>query len=64
MTDKRQRRFAPMRLWTLPGCGKPRTATKNSKNESVLCFPRALGKPANGRRFSTAPTGLVIRITI
>ena len=64
MTEKRQRRFAPMGLWTLPGCGKPRTATKLSKNEPVHCFPQALGKPANGRRFSTAPTGLVIRITL
>ena len=44
-------------LWTLPGCGKPWTASKPSRNASAHGFPRALGKPADGRRFPTAPTG-------
>jgi hypothetical protein len=44
-------------LWTLPGCGKPWTASKPSRNASAHSFPRALGKPADGRRFPTAPTG-------
>ena len=55
MTDRR--RFAPRGLWTLPGCGKPWTPSKASKKAPAHRFPRALGKPANGRRFSTAPTG-------
>ena len=52
MTD--QRRFAPMGLWTLTGCGKPWTASKSSPKPAAHRFPRALGKPAHERRFSTS----------
>ncbi len=52
-----RRRFAPMGLWMLPGCGKLWTASKPSKHAPAHFFPRALGKPAYGRRLSTATTG-------
>jgi hypothetical protein len=48
------RRFAPMGLWTLTGCGKPWTATKSSTNAPAHRFPQALGSPAHGRRPSTS----------
>ena len=51
------RRFAPRGLCTLTGCGKPWTASKGSKDSTAHRFPRALGKPADGRRFPTAHTG-------
>ena len=48
--------IVPRGLWTLTGYGKPWTATKSSKKLRPP-LPTALGKPANGRRFPTAPTG-------
>ena len=49
------RRFAPRGLWTLPGCGKPWTASKHSRNASVHSFPRALGNRQTDAGFTQRP---------
>ncbi len=53
MTDAR--RFAPRGLWTLPGCGKPWTASKPSRNAPVHTFPRALGNRHTDAGFAQRP---------
>ena len=59
--DHGRRRFAPRGLWTPPVLPGPLTAHTDAPPTppwmaaSDRRHPQALGKPAHGRRFSTAP---------
>lgn len=56
-TTIRNRRFAPMGLWTLPDCGKPRTASKSCAGASAHRFPQSLENRQTDAGFPQAPTG-------
>ncbi len=60
MTSKR--RFAPMGLWTLPGCGKPWTASKSSKKKPSTASHEPLENRLTDAGFPRAPTGRGARV--